>query len=83
MEISVEDENGVGEGVGGITGAQCPVGFFLFCVIELSDGIEDSSNLLRFSCEEEVAGEKSDEFFKIMLFALLEHDFCICCEELC
>ena len=44
---------------------------------KFSDSIKNSRYLLRLSSQKEIAGEHSDKFFKIMLFALFEHEFCI------
>lgn len=46
MEISVEDENGVGKGIGSITGFKNAVGFLLMPEVELGNGVHDSSDLL-------------------------------------
>ena len=57
MEISVENENGVGKGIGGVAGFEDAVGFLLMSEVQLSNGVHDSSDLLRLSSQEEVTGE--------------------------
>lgn len=57
MEISVENENGVGKGIGGVAGFEDAVGFLLMSEVQLSNGVHDSSDLLGLSGQEEVAGE--------------------------
>lgn len=51
-------------------------------VVKFSDGVEHSSYLLWLACEEKIACEHPDELFKIMLFALFEHDLGVGCKEL-
>lgn len=46
MEISVEDENGVGKSISSVTGFKNAVGFLLMSEVQLSNGVYDSSDLL-------------------------------------
>ena len=56
------------------------MGLLLMAVVELSDGVEHSTDLLRFPSQEKIAGKHSDELFKIVLSALLKHDLGVRCE---
>lgn len=73
MEISVEDENGVGKCIGGITGFKDAIRFLLMAEVKLRDSVHNSSDLLRLSGQEEVAGEQAHELLEIVLFALAQH----------
>lgn len=73
MKISVEDEDGVGKSIGGITGFEDAVGFFLMSEVKLRNGVHNSSDLLRLSGQEEVAGEQAHELLEVVLFALTQH----------
>ena len=77
MKIRVQYQYRIGKSIRRITRFEHFVGWFLMRKEKFSDSIKNSRYLLRLSSQKEIAGEHSDKFFKIMLFALFEHKFCI------
>lgn len=63
MQVRVQNEDRVCEGVGGIAGLEGQMGLLLVVVVELSDGVQDPGDLLGLACQEEVAGEQPDKLF--------------------
>ena len=83
MEVSIKDKDGIGKGIGGVTGGQHRVIQTVMFEVQLSDTIHDSADLLRFPSEEEVACKKSHELFQVMLTALFQDNLHVGLKELC
>ena len=77
MKIRVQYQYRIGKGISRITRFKYFMGWLLMRKEKFSNSIKNSSYLLRLSSQKKIAGEHSDEFFKIMLFALFKHKFCI------
>ena len=77
MKIRVQYQYRIGKGISSITGFKHFVRCLLMRKEKFGDCIKNSGYLLRLTSQKEIAGEHSDKFFKIMLFALFEHEFSI------